>query len=116
MKNPVTPAKPKLPRLHQLLHTKREDEQVQLVTRMIGAPVVVVTIVLDARDNHLDVTVMGGRGQGLPPDLVYGMLDGARRQLQAQERPNGPAPAGTDAPPLVEVPPSGPPDEAVSPY
>lgn len=74
--------KPNKDELSELLGTAERKEQVARVRRLLLAPVVELTIRLDARTNQVSYSVMGG---DLPPAVAYEMLDITRKQIHAVE-------------------------------
>ena len=105
-------------RLHQLLGTKDERQQVQMV-QALAAPTIVLTIALCPFDGQVQLHAMTDHGGPVAPEVVYYMLDEARKLALATERdqklkqtpapapeppsaPPAPTPA-TDAPPKAET-------------
>lgn len=74
--------KPHQDELTELLGTPDRKAQVAMVRRLLTAPVVELTIRLDARTNQVSYSVIGG---DLPPAVAYEMLDIARKQIHAVE-------------------------------
>lgn len=75
-------------KLAELLKTKEVAEQVKTVEHLfqvISAPVFDVIIHVDARTHSLGVSTVGGGGE-VPVDVLYNVLEEARRILQEQER------------------------------
>ena len=110
-------------RLHQLLGTKDERQQVQAI-QALSAPTIVLTIAMRPFDGHVQLHVMTNHGGPVAPEVVYHMLDEARKVAMATERdqklkqapapapeppsaPPAPTPA-TDAPPKAETSPGVP--------
>lgn len=86
MKLQAQPAKPgRPPRLHQVLGTKDEAEQVTRV-QALAEPTVIVTITLCPYNQHLTVGAQNDQGGKVLPGLVYLMLDQARLRVQEIER------------------------------
>lgn len=71
-------------KLSELLQTEDINEQVKRVESLISAsraPIIHLTIVADTRNGNLSIT-----GTPLDYDMLYKVLDAARRQVADDER------------------------------
>jgi hypothetical protein len=68
--------------LTELLGTKERAQQVEIVRRLLGAPVVEMIIRLDARSNQVSYNILGGQ---IAPAIAYQMLDACRDLIRQQE-------------------------------
>ncbi len=72
-------------RLADLLKTENEEEQVQVVEKLLEAastPVVGMMVVLDTRSGKCDLSLNGTYSF----DEIYALLDIARREVNRRER------------------------------
>lgn len=106
------PAQAKAPRLHQMLGTKNEAEQVNIVQRLTG-PIFMLSIMLDTRTGDVRLSTMSNSGQSVPLNLAYQMLDAARQQMVEAERQGAAQQARQQVPPQVDITP--PPAETPAP-
>lgn len=97
---------PKTPRLHALLGTKDERQQVQIVNAL-AQPTVIVTIALRPFDGYVHVAAADDHGNPVAPATLYAMLDRARLVVAEQERRQ--MMQASVPPPPSQPPPSQPP-------